>query len=225
MTLIADTFARVSGRPLLIPFLAVGFPHADLTLPLLSAVADAGADMIELGVPFSDPMADGPAIQRAYEKSLENGMNLDKTLAIAAEFRLRNTQTPLVLMGYSNTFFRHKQFVDSIAHVGINGLIVVDLDDSERTVWRQKLAASEIDLISLLAPTSSPERQKKILADSAGFVYYITLKGVTGARHLAATDVSEKIIDLKSKRQRRLSPVSACAQKRTRKNWLSARMG
>ena len=92
-------------------------------------------------------MADGPAIQRAYEKSLENGMNLDKTLAIAAEFRLRNTQTPLVLMGYSNTFFRHKQFVDSIAHVGINGLIVVDLDDSERTVWRQKLAASEIDLI------------------------------------------------------------------------------
>ena len=213
MTLIADTFARVSGRPLLIPFLAVGFPHADLTLPLLSAVADAGADMIELGVPFSDPMADGPAIQRAYEKSLENGMNLDKTLAIAAEFRLRNTQTPLVLMGYSNTFFRHKQFVDSIAHVGINGLIVVDLDDSERTVWRQKLAASEIDLISLLAPTSSPERQKKILADSAGFVYYITLKGVTGARHLAATDVSEKIIDLKKQTTTPIVAGFGCAHK------------
>ncbi len=198
MTLIADTFA-VAKRPLLIPFLASGFPRADLTLPLLHAVADAGADIIELGVPFSDPMADGPAIQRAYKKALAGGMSLDKVLSITAEFRRQNTKVPLVLMGYANSFWRRQRFAEEAAKAGVNGLIVVDLDDIDRPRWQQEMAAADIDLIPLLSPTSTLERQQKIVADATGFVYYITLKGVTGAHHIAVDDVLSQISTLKGK--------------------------
>ena len=197
MSVIADAFARRSGKAALLTFMTAGFPRADSTAGMLRAMADGGADILELGVPFSDPMADGPAIQRAGEAALQNGMTLTKTLEAAAQFR-GGCSSPLVLMGYANSFFNFRDsggdvsstgvsaFAKAAGSAGANGLIVVDLADDDRREWREVLNAESVDMINLIAPTTTRERMQKLAEESQGFVYAISLKGVTGAAHIDA---------------------------------------
>ena len=204
MSAIAAAFSRRAKKAALLGFITAGFPRVDSTPRMLRAMADGGADILELGAPFSDPMADGPAIQRTSEIALQNGMTLAKTLDAAAEFRADNS-APIVLMGYANPFMNFGggigDFASAAADAGINGLIVVDLADEERTQWRESLSANGVDLINLVAPTTSPKRMQRLAADSSGFVYAVSLKGVTGAGHLDAESAREYV-----------SSVRACAK-------------
>lgn len=188
MGLIGDAFARRTKQAALLTFITAGFPRVDSTPAMLHAMVDAGAGILEVGVPFSDPMADGPAIQRSSERALANGMTLRKTLAAVAEFRADNQQTPVVLMGYVNSFLNHRGGVGGFAAAakaaGVNGLIAVDLADSVRAQWRQLLNGQEIELIQLIAPTTVASRMRQLAESAQGFVYAISLKGVTGAGHL-----------------------------------------
>lgn len=199
---IAAAFARAGKekRAALIPFVTAGFPFADSTAPMLNTLAENGADIIEIGAPFSDPSADGAAIQRANEKALANGATLQKTLQQAAQFRKTNDSTPLVLMGYANTFFKmgRDSFMRQARQCGIDGLIAVDFADDEREPWREAGRAAGVDLISLVAPTTTEARQKQLAKQSRGFVYFIALKGVTGAKHISVSDIAPQIDSLKN---------------------------
>lgn len=182
----------------LIPFFTAGFPHADSTPAMLNALAEAGADVIELGVPFSDPMADGAAIQRASEAALANNTTLAGVLEQVAAFRAANSKTPLVLMGYANSFISYQgDFPAAAAAAGVNGVIIVDLSDSDRAQWRERLGAAGIDLIALVAPTTAAPRMEKIAAAAQGFLYFISLRGVTGAHSLQAEDIAAQLRQLK----------------------------
>lgn len=196
MSVIADAFSRRTKKAALLTFITAGFPCADSTPRMLHSMVAGGADILELGVPFSDPMADGPAIQRSSEIALKNGMTLAKTLDAAAEFRATDS-TPLVLMGYANSFSNFSGGVDGFAtaakRAGINGLIVVDLADDTRAKWRPPLAAAGVDMINLIAPTTAASRMQNLVAESRGFVYAISLKGVTGAAHIDAAAVRDYI--------------------------------
>ena len=193
--LIAAAFAR--QRPCLLVFITAGFPHADSTPAMLRAIADNGADIIELGVPFSDPMADGPAIQRSSEAALANGITLQKTIAEAAAFRAYNHTTPLALMGYTNSFLNHPGGLGGLAQstkqAGVNGFIVVDLADTDRAAWKKELSPAGISLVSLVAPTTDDERLSHIAAAAEGFVYVISIKGVTGADALDAKAIAGQL--------------------------------
>lgn len=191
MSKISDCIRGCGKRAGLIPFVTAGFPYADSTVDMLHALADAGADVIELGVPFSDPMADGAAIQRASEVALANGMTLARLLQQVSAFRRDNAKTPLVLMGYANSFLRFGDgFAAAAAEAGANGVLVVDLADADRSEWRRRLSAVGMDLVALVAPTTAPARMKKITAQAQGFVYFISLRGVTGAQHLQTSDIA-----------------------------------
>ena len=191
--------ARAQKRAALIPFITAGFPFADSTLPILTALAKSGADIIELGVPFSDPSADGAAIQRASETALANGITLQKVVAQVGTFRQTDKTTPIVLMGYANTFFRmgRDKFMTAAKQNGIDGLIVVDFSDDERPLWRESGRQSGVDVISLVAPTTTTKRQAQLASESAGFVYFIALKGVTGAHHIEVDTIAARINELK----------------------------
>ena len=186
---------RNSGKQAgLIPFITAGFPYADSTVPMLQALANAGADVIELGVPFSDPMADGSAIQRANEVALANHINLRQILTQVAAFRRDNTAVPIVLMGYTNSFINYGDtFAADAADAGVNGVIIVDMADSDREHWRQRLDAAAIDLIALMSPTTAPERMQEIAAVARGFLYFISMRGITGARALQLTDITAQV--------------------------------
>lgn len=170
---------------------------------MLHALADAGADVIELGVPFSDPMADGAAIQRASEAALANGMTLADILRQVGEFRRENKKTPLVLMGYANSFINYgkqgkhgkqgEDFPAAAAAAGVNGLIIVDMADADRAAWRDRMAAVGMDLIALIAPTTAAARRDKIIAEAQGFLYFISVRGVTGAQHLQAEQIAAQV--------------------------------
>jgi tryptophan synthase alpha chain len=192
MTRIAAKFAQLRSqkRKALVPYITAGFPFADITPELMHAMVEAGSDVIELGVPFSDPMADGPVIQRAGEKALAMGIGMTQVLAMVRAFRDRDTTTPVVLMGYANPVERYDlkhgkdAYIRDCAAAGVDGLLVVDYPPEECEEFALKLRAQGIDLIFLLAPTSTDERIAQVAKVASGYVYYVSLKGVTGAGNL-----------------------------------------
>ena len=197
MSRIATTFEQLkaSGRKALIPFVTAGDPYPTATVDLLLAMAEAGADVIELGVPFSDPMADGPVIQRAGERALKHGIGLRHVLAYVREFRARNATTPLVLMGYANPVERYglDAFVADAKSAGVDGVLIVDYPPEECEEFAAKLRAADMDAIFLLAPTSTEARMAQVGKLASGYVYYVSLKGVTGAGHLNTVAVAEAV--------------------------------
>jgi tryptophan synthase alpha chain len=202
MSLIEATFAalREDGRCALVPFVTAGDPQPSVTVPVMHALVAAGANILELGVPFSDPMADGPVIQRASERALAQGMTLSRVLAMVAEFRRDDATTPVVLMGYLNPFevAGYEDFAEAAADAGVDGILTVDLPPEEADGFRTALRSRGIDLIFLLAPNSDEERIVRVCAQASGFVYYVSLKGVTGAAHLDVADVETRVQRIKS---------------------------
>jgi len=200
---IKATFERLERerRKALIPYVTAGDPKPAVTVPLMHALVQAGADVIELGVPFSDPMADGPVIQRSGERALKNHVGLDQVVALVAEFRRTNSTTPVVLMGYANPIeaMGLKTFVDSAALAGVDGVLVVDYPPEESTDLAGMLRARGIDMIFLLAPTSTDARIEQVARLASGYVYYVSLRGVTGANHLDLDDVSAKLPAIRDK--------------------------
>jgi tryptophan synthase alpha chain len=186
---------RASGRKALIPFVTAGDPHRTVTVPLMHALVAAGADAVELGVPFSDPMADGPVIQRASERALLHHTSLRDVLDMVREFRQRDAETPVVLMGYLNPIevMGHPAFATAAAEAGVDGVLTVDLPPDEGHDLLVALRAVGLDPIYLIAPTSSPARIERICSAASGFVYYVSLKGVTGAAHLDLEPVEQKL--------------------------------
>jgi len=186
---------RAAKRTVLIPYVTAGDPSLAETPAILDALVGAGADVIELGVPFSDPMADGPVIQRASERALAQGVALKDVLALAAQFRKRNVRTPLVLMGYANPIeaMGTRVFLERAQSAGVDGVIVVDYPPEECAEFAQLAKARDIDPIFLLAPTSTDKRIHDVARCGSGYLYYVSLRGVTGAAHLDLSDVAERI--------------------------------
>ena len=185
-TRIQQTFAALgqSGRKALMPYLTAGFPRADDTVPTMRAMVAAGANVIELGVPFSDPMADGPVVQQANDVALAQGVNLRQVLAMVAEFREQDAGTPVILMGYANPIERFgiDAFAAAAQAAGVDGLIVVDYPPEEAAALCQAARARDIDMIFLLAPTSTAGRIARVREMAGGFAYYVSLTGVTGGQ-------------------------------------------
>jgi len=190
---------RAQHRKALIPYVTAGDPRADITVPLMHAMAEAGADIIELGVPFSDPMADGPVIQRASERALQHHISLRHVLDMVAEFRRKDDSTPVVLMGYLNPLevMGYRQFAGAAQSAGVDGVLTVDLPPEEADEFVTSLHDHELNTIFLIAPTTTDERIAKICADASGFVYYVSLKGVTGAASLDIKTVAGRIAHIK----------------------------
>ncbi|HTF98704.1 MAG TPA: tryptophan synthase subunit alpha [Cellvibrio sp.] len=189
--------AKASGKKILIAYVVNGDPFPQATLPTLHAMVEQGVDVIELGVPFSDPMAEGPVIQKGHERALEHGISLKATLEIVKQFRATNNSTPIVLMGYANPVerFGYAEFAKAAADAGVDGLLTVDLPPEEVAVLKKELEANGLDNIFLLAPTTTVERAKKIAVHASGFLYYVSLKGVTGAGHLDVAAVKSKLAE------------------------------
>jgi tryptophan synthase alpha chain len=202
MSRIAACFARLAAeqRKGLIPYVAAGDPAPELTVPLMHALAQAGADVIELGVPFSDPMADGPVIQRATERAIRLGVGLNRTLGFVAEFRRDDAATPVVLMGYANPIERlgRAQFARQAAAAGVDGVLVVDYPPEECEDFAADMRAHGIDPIFLLAPTSTDDRIARVAKAASGYLYYVSLKGITGAGHLDVEAVAAKLPVIRS---------------------------
>jgi len=182
-------------RKALIPYITAGDPHPSLTVPLMRALVESGADVLELGVPFSDPMADGPVIQRSGERALKHGVGLADVLKMVAEFRRSDRETPVVLMGYANPIeaMGSTRFLDAAKAAGVDGVVVVDYPPEECVEFAAMAKAHGIDPIFLLAPTSTDKRIHEVARLASGFVYYVSLRGVTGAGHLDFSEVSARI--------------------------------
>lgn len=197
MSRISTTFAALAaqGRTALIPFITAGDPHPDLSLPLMRALVAGGADIIELGVPFSDPMADGPTIQRASERALAQGMSLRRVLALVSEFRGENATTPVVLMGYANPVEAYgvEAFARDASKAGVDGVLVVDYPPEECAEFAAAMKQAGIDPIFLLAPTSTEQRYDEVAHIGSGYIYYVSLKGVTGSGTLDLDEVAARI--------------------------------
>ena len=197
MSRIASTFSalQAQGRKALIPYVTAGFPFADITPALMHGMVEAGADVIELGVPFSDPMADGPVIQRASERALLKGVSMADVLAIVRAFRQDDATTPVVLMGYANPVecYGPDRFVDDAQAAGVDGVLIVDYPPQECEVFAARLRAADMDAIFLLAPTSTDARMDEVGRIATGYVYYVSLKGVTGAGHLDTDAVARMV--------------------------------
>jgi tryptophan synthase alpha chain len=202
MSKIQTTFQRLqaSGRRALIPFITAGDPSSELTLPLMNALVDGGADIIELGVPFSDPMADGPTIQRASERALAGGMTLRRVLQIVHDFRAGNATTPVVLMGYANPIeaMGVAEFVRAARDAGVDGVLVVDYPPEECQAFSAAAKTAGLDPIFLLAPTSTEQRFRDVAAAGSGYIYYVSLKGVTGAGTLDLDEVAARIPQIRA---------------------------
>lgn len=202
MSRIAATFSalKAQGRKALIPYVTAGDPFPETTVDILLAMAQAGADVIELGVPFSDPMADGPVIQKASERALANGMTLMRVLEMVRAFRERNSSTPLVLMGYANPIehYGSARFVADAKAAGVDGVLVVDYPPEECEAFAAQMKSAGLDPIFLLAPTSSEKRIAEVGRVASGYVYYVSLKGVTGAGHLDVAAVAEAVPRIKA---------------------------
>jgi len=194
MSRIAATFAALQRdkRKALIPYICAGDPMPDATVDVMLAMAQAGADVIELGVPFSDPMADGPVIQKASERALAKGIGMAQVLAYVKAFRATNDATPVVLMGYANPIERYgvERFIAEAKAVGVDGVLVVDYPPEEAEAFAAQLKAAAMDPIFLLAPTSTDQRMAEVGRIASGYVYYVSLKGVTGAGHLDTAAVA-----------------------------------
>jgi tryptophan synthase alpha chain len=194
MSRIAATFEALKRdkRKALIPYICAGDPLPEATVDVMIAMATAGADVIELGVPFSDPMADGPVIQKASERALAKGIGMAQVLSYVRGFRAKNDATPVVLMGYANPIERYgiERFIVDAKTAGVDGVLVVDYPPEEAEAFAAQLKASSVDPIFLLAPTSTDQRMAEVGRIASGYVYYVSLKGVTGAGHLDTEAVS-----------------------------------
>ena len=203
MSRIQTAFDRLKskGRKALIPFITAGDPEPGATLPLMRALVAGGADIIELGVPFSDPMADGPTIQRASERALAYGMSLRTVLALVGEFRKHDAATPVVLMGYANPLeaYGTAKFAADASAVGVDGVLVVDYPPEECAEFASILKQHRIDPIFLLAPTSTEQRFSEVAQAGSGYIYYVSLKGVTGSGSLDLDEVARRIPAIRQK--------------------------
>jgi tryptophan synthase alpha chain len=197
MSRIPATFERLrsTSRRALIPYITSGFPVPSSTVPVMQALVEGGADIIELGVPFSDPMADGPVVQRAGDKALAAGIGLSQVLDYVKAFRGRDHTTPVVLMGYCNPVERMglQAFADRAAQAGVDGVLLVDCPPEEAADFAAAMRDRDMDPIFLLAPTSSDARFEQVAALASGYVYYVSLKGVTGAGHIDTVEVSRQV--------------------------------
>lgn len=202
MSRLSATFARLQQdrRKALIPFITAGDPNPDWTIPTLHALVQAGADIIELGIPFSDPMADGPVIQRASERALAQGMSIRQVIHMVAEFRQQDTTTPIVLMGYLNPIesMGYETFAQAAQKAGVDGVITVDMPPEEANDLIAAFSQADIDPVFLLAPNSTEERIQKISAKTGGYLYYVALKGVTGASNLDLLEVKNKLEQIRA---------------------------
>lgn len=198
---------KAAGRPALIPFMTAGDPDPSLTVPALHTLVVAGADLIELGMPFSDPMADGPVIQQANERAIAKGVGLKHVLDSVRDFRAQDRDTPLVLMGYLNPIEQYGRaaFIADAAAAGADALLVVDCPIDESAELCGLLTPQGLKQIHLVAPTTSPARQQRIAAAAEGFLYYVSFKGITGAARLEAGPVRQMVEGLK-----RLTRVPVC---------------
>jgi len=207
MSRIETTFQQLkaTGRKALIPYVTAGFPFADVTPELMHAMVEAGADVIELGVPFSDPSADGPVIQKAGDKALAFGIGTSHVIDMVKAFRQKNTTTPVVLMGYANPIERYDLkhgkdgFIRDASAAGIDGVLVVDYPPEECVEFAAKLRAHQMDLIFLLAPTSTDQRMQQVADVASGYVYYVSLKGVTGSGALNTAEVEAMLPRIRQK--------------------------
>lgn len=197
MSRLTDYFKnlRANGGKAVIPYVVAGDPSCAGTVPLMHRLVAAGADIIEVGVPFSDPMSEGPVIQLGHERALANGVSLRDVLSMVAEFRTTNSTTPVVVMGYANPVERmgYTAFADACAKAGVDGLITVDLPPEEVDTLNVELKRVGIDNIFLISPTTPQARIGTITQSASGFIYYVAVKGVTGAGNLDAADVSEHL--------------------------------
>jgi tryptophan synthase alpha chain len=191
---------KQASRKALIPFITAGDPHPDFTVPAMHAMVEAGADVIELGVPFSDPMADGPVIQKASERALLHKMSLRRVLDMVEQFRSTDSTTPIVLMGYLNPVecMGYPVFVERAKSAGVDGVLTVDMPPEESSDLLSLLEQAGIDPIFLLAPNSTDERIRKMGQLGRGYLYYVSLKGVTGASHLDLIDVERKLSEIRA---------------------------
>ena len=191
------TELRRNKSKALVSFITVGDPSLDHTLECLQGLVEGGVDILELGIPFSDPEAEGPSIQAANERALKGGATLKDVLEQVKLFRKTNFDTPIVLMGYLNSIIAMSDFEKRASEAGVDGLIMVNLPPEEGEKIAQPLAAQSIDLIYLLAPTTTKERSKEIVEVASGFLYYVSLKGITGADHFDSVEVTRKVKELK----------------------------
>jgi tryptophan synthase alpha chain len=197
MSRIESTFAalKAQNKTGLVTFITAGDPGPDMTVPLMHALVAGGADVLELGVPFSDPMAEGPVIQRACERALKFGIGMKDVFNFVREFRKTDQKTPVVLMGYANPIERigSSEFIRCAKDAGADGAIVVDYPPEECVAFAAEMRANDLDLIFLLAPTSTPDRVKQVARYGSGFSYYVSLKGVTGAGSIDTADVARRV--------------------------------
>src|SRR5688500_7990831 len=189
-----ETLGR-DKRKALIPYITAGDPHPSLTVPLMRALVEAGADIVELGVPFSDPMADGPVVQRASERALRQGVGLCDVLTMVSRFRSEDAKTPIVLMGYANPIeaMGVDRFIAQANAAGVDGVIVVDYPPEECAEFAAAARRARIDPIFLLAPTSTDERIEQVARAGSGYLYYVSLRGITGAAHIDISEITSRI--------------------------------
>ncbi len=201
MSRISQTYTQLAkhNKKALVAYIVAGDPELESTVPLMHALVEAGVDIIELGVPFSDPEAEGPVIQEAHERAFMHKTSLRSTLAISTEFRRNNQNTPVVLMGYLNPIERmgYAKFAETANQAGVDGTIIVNLPPEEGAELQAELSKQQLDSIYLVAPTTTQERGKKIACAGSGFVYYVSLKGVTGSSALNVDEVQQKVAQLK----------------------------
>jgi tryptophan synthase alpha chain len=189
-----EALAKAGGKAL-IPYITAGDPHPSLTVPLMQALVESGSDILELGVPFSDPMADGPVIQRSGERALKHGVGLSHVLSMVSEFRRKDGETPIVLMGYANPIeaMGSEKFAAAAKAAGIDGVIVVDYPPEESLEFSALMKKNGVDPIFLLAPTSTDKRIHEVARSGSGYLYYVSLRGVTGASNIDFSEISRRI--------------------------------
>ncbi len=202
MSRLAEKFGKwkQAGHKALIPYVVAGDPHPEMTVPLMHAMVEAGADIIELGVPFSDPMADGPVIALGHERALQHGVSLRDVLTMVRQFRERDTSTPIVLMGYLNPVeaMGYATFAQLAASSAVDAVLIVDMPPEEAGELLSELASAQVDPVFLLAPTTTMERARKIVANARGYLYYVSLKGVTGSAALDVDEVQHRVEQLRT---------------------------
>ena len=202
MSRLQETFQRLraTNRKALIPYVTAGDPVPQISVPLMHAMVAAGSDVIELGVPFSDPMADGPTIQRASERALQHNVGLRDVLKMVRKFRQQDNQTPIVLMGYLNPIevMGYETFANGAAEAGVDGVLIVDMPPEETGLLTGHLKTNAIDMIFLVAPNSTEQRIRKIVSIASGYLYYVSLKGVTGAGNLDLDSVAQKLEQIRA---------------------------
>lgn len=197
---IAQKFSQAAGRKLLVPYITAGDPNLETTLALMHTLVKAGSDVIELGIPFSDPMADGPVIQAACERALKGNVTLTQVIELVERFRQSDQDTAIVLMGYMNPVERlgYAKFAKLAGDAGVDGVLTVDMPPEEATELVNELEANNLDSIFLLSPTTPDTRMKQVLNMASGYIYYVSLKGVTGAANIDTNEVAAKVAHIKS---------------------------